>query len=67
MAESMNMNLSDYTLDELFSLFDITITPDTTYEKLKIQIEQSAERYKDLFKNNSNLVIFFEKAKNYLQ
>ena len=66
MAESMNMNLSDYTLDELFSLFDITITPDTTYEKLKIQIEQSAERYKDLFKNNSNLVIFFEKAKNYL-
>jgi hypothetical protein len=66
MAESMNMNLSDYTLDELFALFDITITADTTYEKLKTQIEQSAERYKDLFKDNSSLVNFFEKAKKYL-
>jgi hypothetical protein len=29
MEESINTNLSDYTLDELFALFDITITRDT--------------------------------------
>jgi hypothetical protein len=66
MEDSINMNLSDYTLDELFALFDITIRTDTTYEKLKEQIETSATRYKELFKNNSRLVIFFEKAKTYL-
>jgi hypothetical protein len=66
MTEQMNMNLSDYTLDELFALFDITITADTTYDKLKDQIDKSATRYKELFKNNKSLVDFFEKAKNYL-
>jgi hypothetical protein len=66
MEDSINMNLSDYTLDELFALFDITIRTDTTYEKLKEQIETSATRYKELFKNNSRLVTFFEKAKTYL-
>jgi hypothetical protein len=66
MEDSINMNLSDYTLDELWGLFDINIKADTTYEKLKEQIEQSAERYKILFKNNTRMVTFFEKAKNYL-
>ena len=66
MEESINMNLSDYTLDELFSLFDITINSDTTYEKLKDQIEKSATKYKVLFKDNSRLATFFDKAKKYL-
>jgi len=66
MEDSINMNLSDYTLDELFSLFDITIRTDTTYETLIEQIEKSAARYTDLFKNNPRLLTFFEKAKNYL-
>jgi hypothetical protein len=66
MEESINTNLSDYTLDELFALFDITITRDTTYEILKNDLEDSATKYKTLFKNNSKLVYFFENAKNYL-
>jgi hypothetical protein len=66
MEESINTNLSDYTLDELFALFDITITRDTTYEILKNDLEDSATKYKSLFKNNSKLVYFFENAKNYL-
>jgi len=66
MEESINTNLSDYTLDELFALFDITITRDTTYEILKNDLEDSAKKYKELFKNNSKLVYFFENAKNYL-
>jgi hypothetical protein len=66
MEDSINMNLSDYTLDELFALFDITIESDTTYEKLKDQIEKSATKYKELFKDNSRLVTFFDNAKKYL-
>jgi hypothetical protein len=66
MEDSINMNLSDYTLDELFALFDITIKADTSYETLKSQIEESAEKYTTLFKNNPRLVTFFERAKNYL-
>ena len=66
MEESINTNLSDYTLDELFALFDINITRDTTYEILKTELEDSATKYKTLFKNNSKLVYFFESAKNYL-
>jgi hypothetical protein len=66
MEESINTNLSDYTLDELFALFDINITRDTTYEMLKTELEDSATKYKTLFKNNAKLVYFFENAKNYL-
>ena len=57
MEESINTNLSDYTLDELFALFDINITRDTTYEMLKTELEDSATKYKTLFKNNAKLGI----------
>ena len=35
----INTNLSDYTIDELFTLFDIKIDDTTDYTKLISQIE----------------------------
>jgi hypothetical protein len=65
--DNINMNLSDYTLDELFNLFDIKITSNTNYPDLVSQIETNASKYIDLFKNkNKKISEFFEKAKNIL-
>ena len=67
MIDNINMNLSDYTLDELFNLFDIKITQSTNYTDLTAQIELNASKYIDLFKNKNNKIAnFFEQAKNIL-
>jgi len=65
--DNINMNLSEYTLDELFNLFDIKITPNTNYTDLISQIELNASKYINLFKGkNKKISEFFEKAKNIL-
>jgi hypothetical protein len=67
MIDNINMNLSEYTLDELFNLFDIKITPNTNYNDLVSQIELNASKYINLFKGkNKQIAEFFEKAKNIL-
>ena len=64
---NVNTNLSDYTLDELFSLFDIQIKKDTTYETLTAEINQKSDVMIKMFEDkNPDLSIFFEKAKNFL-
>jgi hypothetical protein len=63
----INTDLSQYTLDELFTLFDIKINSNTTYEALTEQIKINGTKMVELFKNKNNkLSIFFEKAMNYL-
>jgi hypothetical protein len=67
MIDNINMNLSEYTLDELFNLFDIKITSNTNYPDLVSQIELNASKYINLFKDkNKKIADFFEKAKNIL-
>jgi hypothetical protein len=67
MADTINTDLSQYTIDELFNLFDIKITSYTTYESLTKQIYENGMRMINTFKNkNDKLAIFFEKATNFL-
>jgi hypothetical protein len=67
MADTINTDLSQYSIDELFNLFEIKITQDTTYESLTKQIYENGMKMIKLFKNkNDNLATFFEKATNYL-
>ena len=64
---NVNTNLSDYTLDELFSLFDIQIKKETTYETLTEEINQKSDVMIKMFEDkNPDLSIFFKKAKNFL-
>ena len=64
---TINTNLSDYTIDELFTLFDIKIDDKTDYSTLILQIETNGQRLINTFKNtNPHLSLFFEKALNYL-
>jgi hypothetical protein len=66
-ADNINMNLSDYSLDELFNLFDIKISQHTNYKDLVDQIELNASKYINLFKNkNKKIAAFFENAKHLL-
>jgi len=63
----INTDLSQYTIDELFSLFDISINGNTTYETLTEQIKTNGTKMINYFKNKNNtLSIFFEKAMKYL-
>jgi hypothetical protein len=67
MTDTINTDLSQYTIDELFNLFDISINAQTTYETLTGQIYENGTKMINLFKNkNNNLASFFEKATNYL-
>ena len=63
----INTNLSDYTIDELFTLFDIKIDNTTDYTTLIAQIETNGQRLINTFKDtNPHLSLFFEKALKYL-
>lgn len=63
----INTDLSQYTIDELFTLFEININSNTTYETLTEQIYTNGTKMIDLFKNKNNtLSLFFEKAMKYL-
>jgi hypothetical protein len=67
MSDNVNTDLTQYTLDELFVLFDIKINKDTTYESLSQEIKNNGTKMIEMFKyKNNSLSIFFEKAMNYL-
>jgi hypothetical protein len=64
---SINTNLADYTIDELFSLFDVKIDENTNYATLLSQIETNGAKLINTFKTtNPHLALFFEKALVYL-
>jgi hypothetical protein len=58
----VNTNLSDYTIDELFSLLDITIKNESTYDELVSKIKTNTDKYIDHFTklNKQNIVDFFK-------
>jgi len=58
----VNTNLSDYTIDELFSLLDITIKNESTYDELVTKIKTNTDKYIDHFTklNKQNIVDFFK-------
>ena len=66
--ESINTNLADYTLDELFRLLDIKIESSTDMDSLTSQIQKKTDAYINQFtKMNKPLIAtFFTKIQSYL-
>ena len=66
--DTMNTNLSDYTLDELFNLLDIKISANTDYVDLQKQIKTTTDAYINTFTkmNKPEISIFFTKVQDYL-
>jgi len=65
--EHMNTNLSDYSIDELFTLFDININENTDYNSLTTQIENNGKKMINIFKStNPEVANFINKAMLYL-
>ena len=63
-----NINIQDYTIDELFSLLSIEIKPQSNYEDIKQKIEESTDNYIKQFQalQKPEIVKFFEQVKSSL-
>ena len=66
--DSINTDISTYTIDELFSLLDIKVDEKSTTENVKKLIEERANLYIKTFTESGrvNLVNFFESIKKEL-
>jgi len=66
--DDINTNLSDYTIDELFSLLDINITRDSTYEDLVKTITDNTNKYIKNFTqlNKQKIATFFKNVQDKL-
>lgn len=66
--EDVNTNISDYTIDELFTLLDIKINVESTYEELIENIRKNSDIYISNFTklNKPSIVTFFKKVKELL-
>ena len=66
--DEINTNLSDYTIDELFSLLDITINTNSTYDELVKTIKTNTDKYITNFTrmNKPNIVTFFKNVQDKL-
>lgn len=66
--DDINTNLSDYTIDELFSLLDVSIDSNSTYEDLVNKIKKNTEKYIKNFTqlNKPNIVTFFRNVQDKL-
>ena len=66
--DEINTNLSDYTMDELFSLLDININKNSTYEDLVNTIKTNTEQYIKNFTqlNKPKIVTFFKNVQDKL-
>ena len=62
---SMNLNIDDYTIDDIFNLLDITIDETTNYIDLKDIIISKIQKYIIFFQGQQNIEIvnFFKKSK----
>jgi hypothetical protein len=67
-AINFNTTIADYTMDELFSLLSITVTPTSNYEDIKKQIELSTDNYIKQFQSlgKPEIVQFFKNVKTSL-
>jgi len=63
-----NINIADYTIDELFKILSIDITHNSSYEEIKEQVERSTEKYIKQFQflNKPDIVNFFTQVKQSL-
>jgi len=66
--DDINTNISDYTLDDLFSLLDIKIDDKSTYDELVNKIQKNTNKYIDNFTklNKPIIVNFFKNVQNKL-
>ena len=67
-AINFNTTIADYTMDELFKLLSVTITPTSNYEDIKTQIELSTDNYIKQFQllGKPEIVQFFKDVKTSL-
>ena len=65
---SFNINIEDYSMDELFKLLSVEVTPTSDYKIIKEQIELSADNYIKQFQSlqKPEIVNFFLKVKDSL-
>ena len=63
-----NINIADYTIDELFKLLSINITTNSSYDEIKSQVETSTDMYIKQFQTlkKPEIVSFFMKVKDSL-
>jgi hypothetical protein len=63
-----NINIKDYTMDELFKLLSVKITATSTYDEIKAQIEESCDNYIKQFESlqKPDIVQFFNQIKTSL-
>lgn len=63
-----NINIQDYTIDELFSLLSIEVTPKSNYEEIKVKIEEATDNFIKQFQalQKPEIVNFFEQVKSSL-
>lgn len=63
-----NINIEDYTMDELFKLLSIDINKESNYDNIKTQIETSTDNYIKQFEalQKPNIVDFFIQVKKSL-
>jgi hypothetical protein len=71
MSESgvdFNINIADYTIDELFKLLSIDITTNSSYDDIKTQVETSIQKYIKQFQalQKPEIVNFFTQVKESL-
>lgn len=67
-GDSINLNVEEYSIDDIFSLLDININEDTNYLDLKDVINSKIDKYIIFFRGqqNQNIVDFFEKIRESL-
>lgn len=63
-----NINIADYTLDDLFTLLDIKINKNSEINEIKREIKEKTQIYIDQFKelNKPSIVNFFKSVRNSL-
>jgi len=63
-----NINIADYTIDELFKLLSVDITTNSSYDDIKKQVETSTENYIKQFQKlqKPEIVNFFTQVKQSL-
>ncbi len=63
-----NINIEDYTIDELFKLLSVNIDQNSSYDDIKTQVEKSTDAYIKQFQNlqKNDIVNFFTQVKESL-
>ena len=67
-SSDFNINIADYTMDELFGLLSVNVTPTSNYDDIKTQIEKSTDNFIKQFQalRKPDIVEFFKQVKKSL-